>query len=154
MFVPPRNAIGRAGLRAIEQAGLHLGGVAGLRSGWSRRSPKSWAIWARLRAWKRSGGEGLPWVLDLGDHREIAGNAVTPVSRTRINEASFAAAMAVNGAFCLATHYWELSTASVYPGEPAVGEQLRSLVEKATSTPHVEWRSVGDVTCESTGIYL
>jgi predicted deacetylase len=154
MFVPPRNAIGRAGLHAIEQAGLHLGGVAGLRSGWSRRSPKSWAIWARLRTWKSNGGEGLPWVLDLGDHREIAGNAVTPVSKTETNDACFAAALAVNGAFCAATHYWELSTASEYPDQPPVGEQLRRLVDKATASPHVVWRSVGDVTCESTGIYL
>jgi hypothetical protein len=154
MFVPPRNTIGRDGLRAIARAGLHLGGVAGLRSGWSRRSPRSWAIWVRLRAWRRSGGAGVPWVLDLGDHREIAGNAVTPVSRTKVNHACFDGAVAVDGAFCAATHYWELTAPSLYPGEPPVSEQLQHLVERASTTPRVVWRSVGDVTCDSTGIYL
>ena len=35
VFVPPHNAIGSNGLRAIAKARLHLGCVAGLRSGWS-----------------------------------------------------------------------------------------------------------------------
>jgi uncharacterized protein DUF2334 len=154
MFVAPRNTIGHDGLRAITEAGLHLGGVAGMRSGWSWRSARAWAVWARLRAWRRRGGAGVPWVLDLGDHREIPGNGVTPVSRTQINDAAFSAAVAVDGAFCAATHYWELSTSSVHPGEPPVREQLQHLVARATATPRVAWRSVGDVTCDSTGIYL
>ena len=36
--------------------------------------------WLKLRKWQRNGGFGIPWVLDLGDHREIAGNPVTPLS--------------------------------------------------------------------------
>ena len=32
VFVPPHNAIGRSGLEAITREGLHLGGVAGVRS--------------------------------------------------------------------------------------------------------------------------
>ena len=67
-----------------------------------------------LRAW-------VPWVLDLGDHREIAGNAVTPVSSTERNTAAFDAALEVSGAFCAATHYWELETPSVHANEPIVG---------------------------------
>ena len=39
VFVPPHNTIGRAGLRAIVAANLHLGCVAGLRSGWSPLLP-------------------------------------------------------------------------------------------------------------------
>src|SRR5262249_33261598 len=35
VFVPPKNCIGRQGLRAIAAAGLHLGGTAGVRAGWS-----------------------------------------------------------------------------------------------------------------------
>lgn len=145
MFVPPRNAIGRLGLRAIEQAGLHLGGVAGLRSGWPLPSPRAWRLWLRLRRWRTSGGTGVPWVLDLGDHREIAGNAVTPVSECRRNEASFAAALALDGVFCAATHYWELDVPSVHPNQPSVGQQLWALIERAKADPRVTWRSVGDV---------
>ena len=28
----------------------------------------------------------MPWILDLGDHREIAGNAVTPLSTLKDNQ--------------------------------------------------------------------
>jgi peptidoglycan/xylan/chitin deacetylase (PgdA/CDA1 family) len=149
MFVPPRNAIGRSGLSAIADARLHLGGVAGMRAGWSKGSSRSWATWVRLRRWRRRGGAGVPWVLDLGDHREIAGNAVTPVSQTAVNAARFSEALAVNGAFCLATHYWELSSPSLIANEPPVGEQLQHLIERAAADPRVRWRSVGDVTCDA-----
>jgi uncharacterized protein DUF2334 len=145
VFVPPHNAIAREGLRAIARERLHLGGVAGVRSGWPRRSAQSWRLWLRLRRWKLTGGAGLPWVLDLGDHREIAGHAVTPVSKSSFNEASFAAALAVQGVFCAATHYWELSAPSMHPGEPTVREQLLRLTDLARSNSHVIWRSVGDV---------
>jgi hypothetical protein len=116
-----------------------------MRTGWSPWSLKSWTLWLHLRRWRMSGGAGTPWVLDLGDHREIAGNAVTPLSRSADNEASFAAALKVQGVFCAATHYWELDTASVHAHEPPVGAQLRRLVELARSNPQVTWRSVGDV---------
>lgn len=145
VFVPPHNTIGRDGLHAIAQEGLHLGGVAGVRSGWPRASARSWGLWLRLRRWRMTGGAGLPWVLDLGDHHEIAGHPVTPVSKSRLNEASFAAALSAQGAFCAATHYWELSAPSVHAGEPTVGEQLLRLIDLARSNSRVTWRSVGDV---------
>jgi len=145
VFVAPRNGIGREGLRAIAREGLHLGGVAGLRSGWPRCSPRSWRTWLRLRRWKMTGQFGVPWVLDLGDHREIPGNAVTPLSRSSANEATFRAAVSVDGVFCVFTHYWELETPSQHSDEPIVGEQLRRLVDLSRSNPRVMWRSVGDV---------
>ncbi len=145
VFVPPRNAIGAQGLRAIAAGNLHLGGVAGVRAGWPRLSPRTWRMWSKLRTWRRQGGSGVPWVLDLGNHREMAGTAVTPVSRTSVHEANFGAAVAVDGVFCAATHYWELGHRSEHRGEPRVGEQLQELVERARSTRGVEWRSMGDV---------
>jgi len=92
-----------------------------------------------------AGGAGVPWVLDLGDHREITGNAVTPVSLTRTNHASFDAAVALDGVFCAATHYWELGEPSTYADQPSVGEQLQELIARARATPSVSWQSVGDV---------
>ncbi len=147
MFVPPHNAIGREGLRAIANAGLHLGGVAGVRGGWPRWSARTWRLWLQLRRWRIGGGVGVPWVLDLGDHREIAGNAVTPVSISRVNEAGFAAALSVDGVFCAATHYWELDVPSLHPDQPTVRNQLHLLIAKAKTSPGVSWRSVGDVVC-------
>jgi hypothetical protein len=148
VFVPPRNCIGRRGLEAIAQEGLHLGGSAGLRRGWRLGSYRTWLNWVRLRRWKRNGGAGIPWILDLGDHREIPGNPVTPSSSSELNEAVFQKAQKVGGSFCLATHYWELRAPSCLPGEPTVGAQLRRLVHLAVSNPQVCWRSVGDVVSE------
>jgi Uncharacterized protein conserved in bacteria (DUF2334) len=145
VFVPPRNGIGRQGLQAIALEGLHLGGVAGVRSGWDPLSRVTWANWWRLRKWRSGGGRGTPWVLDLGDHREISGNSVTPISNLQENEARYDCARQLGGVFCVATHYWELNTACIPSGTGTVGEQLQRLVERAKSDPQVVWRSVGGI---------
>jgi hypothetical protein len=150
VFVPPRNTIGRHGLHAIALAGLHLGGTAGIRSGWSPLSPKTWLLWLRLRRWRKNGGLGVPWVLDLGDHREISGNTVTPVASFQYNEAVFERTLAMGGVFCVATHYWEQAAPSLHEGDPTVGEHLQLLIDRAVSDPRVVWRSVGEVVSEST----
>jgi len=152
VFVPPRNAIGRQGLWALARAGLHLGGTAGVRRGWSPLSHKTWSLWLRLRHWRQSGGLGVPWVLDLGDHRELPGNAVTPVASVQNNEAIFESTLAMGGVFCVATHYWEQDTPSRHAGDPTVGEHLRRLIDRAVSDPRVVWRSVGEVISESRAV--
>jgi Uncharacterized protein conserved in bacteria (DUF2334) len=145
VFVPPRNSIGRQGLRAIARAGLHLGGVAGIRRGWRLPAEATWKTWLRLRRWKHDGGTGIPWVLDLGDHREIAGNPVTPTASLQKNRAAFDAALESDGVFCAATHYWEVGMPSLSESEPSVREHLRWLATQARNHPRVVWRSVGDV---------
>ena len=150
VFVPPRNIIGKEGLRAIAYAGLHLGGVAGVRAGWPLKSRATWSKWLHLRRWRKSGGIGVPWVLDLGDHREIAGNAVTPSASLARNQAALNCALKMNGVFCLATHYWELSAASKNQNDPTVADHLRYFIDLARSDPRILWRSVGDVITEST----
>jgi Uncharacterized protein conserved in bacteria (DUF2334) len=145
VFVPPRNSISREGLIAIAREGLHLGGVTGVRSGWRIFSTKTWRLWLKLRQWRRQGGHGIPWVLELDDHREIPGNPVTPLSTLTDNQKALESAMAVNGVFCAATHYWELGEPSRHAGEPTVGGQLRRLIDLARSHPQMSWQSVGDV---------
>jgi hypothetical protein len=145
VFVAPRNGIGRQGLKAIADEGMHLGGVAGLRSGWNPLSRSSWANWWRLRRWRLNGGRGVPWVLDLDDHKEIPGNPVTPNSNVQENEARFDCARQLGGVFCAFTHYWELGIPCLPPNTGTVGEQLQRLVERAKSDSQVVWRSVGDV---------
>ena len=145
VFVAPKNIIGKDGLRAIARAGLHFGGAAGVQAGWPLFSRTTWRIWWTLRKWRRSSQAGVPWILDVGDHREIPGNAVTPVSNFRHNKAAFETALDVNGSFCAATHYWELGVQSKTAGDPPVGVHLRKLIELARAHPQVIWRSVGDV---------
>jgi hypothetical protein len=148
VFVPPRNAIARDGLRAIVKAGLHLGGTGGVRSGWPVISLRTWKLWHRLRRWRQTGQVGFPWVLNLGNHREIPGNAVTPVASLRRNQQAFEIALRVDGVFCAATHYWELFSPSKIAGDPPVGEHLAQLIQTAISKKSVVWRSVGDVVTE------
>ncbi len=152
VFVAPHNGIGRQGLRALAGAGLHFGGVAGVRSGWPLWSGRTWNLWRRLRSWRKAGGVGVPWILDLGDHREIAGVAVTPSSSLNFNQQVFDTALKINGVFCLATHYWELSVASIYPGEPTVGDHLKNLIDRARLDSRITWRSVGDTIAEAPSI--
>lgn len=152
VFVPPRNAIRGQGLRAVARSSLHLGGTAGVRAGWPLASIRTWRLWLRLRSWRRQGNLGIPWVLDLGDHREIPGTPFTPVARFADNQALFASAAKLNGMFCAATHYWELGAPSRHRGEPPVGEQLRWLIERARSESGVSWRSVGEVVSRSESI--
>jgi hypothetical protein len=145
VFVPPHNAIGREGLKAIALEGLHLGCTAGLRSGWSPLSPLTWTTWLRLRKWRVDGGLGIPWILDMGDHREIAGNCVTPASSLKENEARYDCARQMGGVFCAATHYWEFDCPSIQPDTPTVREHLQRLIERVLSDPGVIWRSVGEI---------
>ena len=145
VFVPPHNAIGKAGLRSLMRERLNLGGTAGLRSGWSLLSPTAWRIWYHLRRWRIGGGVGIPWILDLGDHCELAGAPVTPLACLAHNEAAFEAARSIGGVFCAATHHWELKAPSRQVGESRVGEHLQSLIKRAVSDTNVHWKTVGDV---------
>jgi hypothetical protein len=145
VFVPPHNAIGRSGLEAISRERLHLGGTAGVRSGWPLLSRTTWATWLRLSKWRAYGGTGIPWVLNLGDHREIPGNSVTPTSNLQDTEGRYESARRLGGVFCAATHYWELDTPCTPPQSGTVGEQLWHLIQRAKSDPQVVWRSVGDI---------
>jgi hypothetical protein len=145
VFVPPHNAIGRKGLEAVSREGLHLGGVAGLRRGWSWFAPSSLRTWWRLRRWKTNGHQGIPWVLDLADHKELPGNPITPLSTLKQSLKRFEEAKKVDGVFCAATHYWEFDSYSRQSETLTVGDHLRRLVECATSDPCVRWRSVGDI---------
>lgn len=145
VFVPPHNAIGRRGLRAVTRAGLHLAGAAGVRGGWPPLSWRTWRLWWSLRQWRRRGGAGVPWVLDLGDHCEIAGTSVTPLAQLAATSTAMDHASEQGGVFCAATHYWEFDAPSEHPGDPTVCDHLLALIDRATKTQGARWRSVGDV---------
>jgi len=151
VFVPPHNTIRREGLRALARAGLQLAGVGGLRAGWPLTSRRTWATAVSLRRKRRSAAARAPRVLDLGDHREIPGVPITPTSSSERNESIFDAALAGDGVFCAATHYWELQV----PNSGAsgrVGDQLHRLIDRATADRRVVWRTVGDIVSERSGV--
>ncbi len=145
VFVPPHNAIGRAGLKAITTAGLHLGGMAGMRHGWSWIAPASLKTWWQLRQRRRTGLTGVPYVLELADHKELAGNPVTPRSTLQQSLRLFDEVSAVGGVFCAATHYWEFNQPTKDPDARTVGEHLYKLVQRATADPTIRWRSMGAI---------
>jgi hypothetical protein len=149
VFVPPSNGLSSPGLEAIVRGGLHLGGAAGIRGGWKRGAIRTWQTWFRLRRWRNEGGIGVPWILDMGDHREILGNPITPTSRLNQNLSIFNSTSKTGGAFCAATHYWEFSAKSVHSGDPDVGNQLRRIIDRVLQDKNVLWRSVGDTLAES-----
>ena len=143
VFVPPHNAIGRSGLEAITREGLHLGGVAGMRQGWSWLAPASVRTWWRLRRRRANGRAGIPWVLDLADHKELAGNPVTPTSKLKQSLRRFDEANGVDGVFCAATHYWELDQPTEDPDSRTVGDHLQKLIQLALADQRIRWVSVG-----------
>jgi Uncharacterized protein conserved in bacteria (DUF2334) len=145
VFVPPHNAIGRNGLEAITREGLHLGGVAGMRSGWSWLAPVSLRTWWRLRRRRANGRAGIPWVLELADHKELAGNPVTPLSKFKQSLRRLEEANEVDGVFCAATHYWELDQPTEDPDSRTVGDHLQKLIQLAVGDPKIQWQSVGNV---------
>lgn len=145
VFVPPHNAIGKQGLKAITAAGLQLGGVAGMRHGWPWLSPESLKTWWGLRRRRRLGLPGVPYVLHLADHREIAGSPLTPRTTFKQSLRLFDEATGIGGVFCAATHYWEFNHPTQDPDAHTVGEHLYKLVRRVVADPAVHWRSVGAV---------
>jgi len=150
VFVPPHNAIGKSGLEAIAQAGLHLGGVAGMRRGWSWSSIRSVRAWWQMRRRRAKGLEGVPSVLELDDHRELAGNPITPMARLESSLKRFDEACAVRGSFCAATHYWEFGQTTGDPLAPTVEAHLQKLIQRALADSRVRWVSVGTAIVDST----
>ncbi len=149
VFVPPHNAIGKEGLNAITNAGLHLGGVAGMRHGWPWWSPSCLGVWWRLRRRRKQGFDGLPYVLDIAGHRELAGTPITPDAVLQRSLKRFDEATGLNGAFCAATHYWELDHPVTDPDAKTVGDHLHKLIERAMADSTVRWESVGTVLAQS-----
>jgi len=110
VFVPPGNAIGAAGIHAVEEAGLHLSGLLGYRrdrpasASYARAFARRWAFWLRSH-------RPYPFPLQVGRHRELVAYALTP----RTDVARFRRTLddcAAQGApFVLGTHYWEFERA-------------------------------------------
>lgn len=107
-FVPPHNRLSLKGYLAVTNAGLDIVQIVHFRRGRPftlRYLPQLVRVlWARF-VWRHR----YPYVLDFGNHREVAHHSLTPsVSfQTLLDELEFCHSR--RGIFVVATHYWELN---------------------------------------------
>ena len=115
IFVPPHNALSKAGIRAVSDAGLNLlGSFLSFRPSmrpWEWRTAQNcWRV-ARFRAAtgrRRSDSFVYPHVLRYGNHAEFGCHSLIPGTTAQELVRGFDEARAVGGDFCIATHYWEI----------------------------------------------
>ena len=107
VFVPPSNMIGKAGIVAIETAGLHLSGIMGR---WNDR-PLSFSYFkAYLRRWayRCLKGKPYPFPIVVGKHVELVAYSLTPSANLQWLHDTMYKCFKVGAPFVLAIHHWEL----------------------------------------------
>lgn len=115
VFVPPHNRLSKQSLKAVIRNDLHLANIPSFRDRHNPLRPS--VIIPTLRrkivSLKHS-GEVYPYVLDLGDHKEIACHGLVP--RTRLDDLlhKFDFCHRMNGVFVLAAHYWEYNALCIH----------------------------------------
>jgi hypothetical protein len=115
IFVPPHNALSKAGLRAVSAAGLNLlGSFLSFRPSmrpWEWRTALN--FW-RVRRFRSATGRTksdrfvFPYVLRYGRHAEFGCHGLIPGTTFDELARGFDEARAFGGHFCLATHHWEI----------------------------------------------
>jgi len=107
VFVPPSNMIGKAGIIAIEAAGLHLSGIIGR---WIDRPISFSYLKAYLRRWtyRCSRGRLYPFPLVVGNHIELVAYSLTPSTSLAWLRDTMRMCYKLGAPFVLATHHWEL----------------------------------------------
>jgi predicted deacetylase len=115
VFVPPHNALSKRGLIAVSSAGLHLlGSFLSFRPSMRRWDVHTPANWWRIRQYRERTGRTrtdrmvYPHVLRYRKHAEFGCHSLIPGSTFEELKKGFDEARAVDGHFCVATHYWEV----------------------------------------------
>jgi hypothetical protein len=149
-FVPPHNALSRAGLQAIDRVGLNvLGSFYSFRPDKKPLGFDAVANYARIAVHRRRTGRGrhqrliYPWPLRYNRHAEFGCQPLVP--HTTLDEllSAFEEARRFGGDFCLATHYWEI--------DDRLAGMLDALIAHADRAG-VEWVVADDLFAEpSTG---
>jgi len=112
VFVPPHNALGRAGYRAVTDAGLDISGIPSFHPRTRGWDPRVFAIALRERAWFRQYGFRRPWPIQFPDgHHETPYHPLTPRVSLADLQTAFDRVGRIGGVFCLATHYSEFDAA-------------------------------------------
>ena len=143
IFVPPHNALSKAGLRAVGAAGLNLlGSFLSFRPSlrpWDRRTLANW--W-RVQRYRSTTGRGradrfvYPYVLRYETHAEFGCHSLIPGTTVENLVEGFEEARRAGGDFCVATHYWEI--------DGTMKDVLRRFLDYAARVPEVRF-----VSCET-----
>jgi hypothetical protein len=145
-FVPPHNALSKAGLLAVDRLGLNvLGSFYSFRPDKKPLGLDAVANYARIMAHRRRTGRGrhdrliYPWPLRYNRHAEFGCQPLVP--RTTLDEllSAFEEARRFGGDFCLATHYWEI--------DDRLAGMLDAIIDHADRAG-VEWVSADDLFAE------
>ena len=108
VFVPPNNAIGRAGVEATSAAGLDLSALLGWRLDrpWSLQYASCYQKrWAYTLAHRRP----YPFTLDFGTHRELGAYRLCDAAAFEWVMSCLHACAEADAPFVVATHYWQLA---------------------------------------------
>jgi hypothetical protein len=145
-FVPPHNALSRAGLRAVDRVGLNvLGSFYSFRPDKKPFGLDAVANYARIAGHRRRTGRSrqqrliYPWPLRYNRHAEFGCQPLVP--HTTLDEllSAFEEARRFGGDFCLATHYWEI--------DDRLAGMLDALIAHADRAG-VEWVAADDLFAE------
>ena len=117
VFVPPHNALSKRGLAAVSAAGLNvLGSFLSFRPSmrpWELRTASNYlAVQRYRRATRRRRQDPLifPHPLRYAHHAEFGCYGLVPGTTLESLTNGFIEAQTAGGAFCLATHYWEIDS--------------------------------------------
>jgi hypothetical protein len=116
-FVPPHNALSRRGLEAVDRSGLNV--LGSFLSFSPRQRPWDWTtpgnylkVWNYRRRTRRGRHDRMvyPKPLRYANHAELGCHALIPGTQLDALVGGFEEARRAGGAFCLATHYWEIDS--------------------------------------------
>jgi hypothetical protein len=138
IFVPPHNALSKAGLGAVSAARLNLlGSFLSFRPSMRPWEWRTAANYWRIRRFRAATGRGkrdrfiYPYVLRYGNHAEFGCHGLIPGTTLDELVRGFEEARSLGGDFCLATHHWEID-------EPMAGV-LRGFLDYAGRRPDVRF---------------
>jgi hypothetical protein len=138
IFVPPHNALSKAGLRAVSAAGLNLlGSFLSFRPSmrpWELRTAVNfWRVRRFREATGRTKSDRLifPYVLRYGRHAEFGCHGLIPGTTFDELARGFDEARSAGGDFCLATHHWEI--------DGTMAGVLRKFLDYAAGFPDVRF---------------
>ena len=144
IFVPPHNALSKAGLRAVSAAGLNLlGSFLSFRPSmrpWELRTAVNfWRVRRFREATGRTKSDRLifPHVLRYGRHAEFGCHGLIPGTTFDELARGFDEARAAGGHFCLATHHWEI--------DETMAGVLRKFLDYAAGFPEVRFVAAEDL---------
>jgi hypothetical protein len=115
IFVPPHNALSKAGLAAADRQRLNL--LGSFLSFHPRHRPwdsHTAANWWRVRQFRARTGRQrsdrfvYPYLLRYSGHSEFGCHSLIPGTTLDELVRGFEEARAAGGDFCVATHYWEV----------------------------------------------